>query len=120
MNTFTAGSLKGVAALALTALVSATTSLPALADHDRGWHGHSDYRGGYRGGYRQDCCYRGHDNHGGLIVGALLGAAVGAAIIGSTAQPAYAPPPAVVYSEPPPPPPPGVVYYPNSYPAPGY
>ncbi|MGA7181369.1 MAG: hypothetical protein WBX11_17540 [Thiobacillaceae bacterium] len=94
---------------------------PAYQGGYRGGHGdnrggHGGYRGGH-GGYRGgggDNRDGGGDDHGGLLIGALLGAFVGAALVGAQS------PPAVVYSAPPPPPPPGVdYYYPNSYP-PGY
>ncbi|WP_157015980.1 hypothetical protein [Pseudomonas batumici] len=97
------------------AIAVSASVLPAQAEHDhyREGHGrpvyHRDYRGGH-GDYRGDRGdYRGGgDDLGGIIAGALLGAAVAGAL---------RPPPAVIYREAPPPPPPGVRYY---YPPPGY
>ncbi len=122
-------------AVAVVAVACVTSGLPVQAqDRHGGGHEQPAYHGGYRdghggyrdghGGYRDGHGgYRdghgdnrgggGGDDRGGLLVGALLGAFLGAALVGAQ------PPPAVVYSAPPPPPPPGVDYYPNSYP-PGY
>ncbi|MGO9443536.1 MAG: hypothetical protein ACLPXB_02030 [Thiobacillaceae bacterium] len=100
-------------AVAVIAVAAVASGLPVQAqDRHGGGHEQPAYHGGYRGGHGG---YRGgHDGDGGgLLVGALLGAVVGAAIVGAQ------PPPPVVYYAPPPPPPPGVEYYPNSYP-PGY
>lgn len=77
--------------------------LPALAQYHR--HEPPPRYDRYHG---YDRHYRGHDDTGAVVAGALLGVAAGAAIVGaSTPQP----PPTVVYTSPPPPPPPGVVYY---------
>lgn len=108
---------------AAVAVIAAASGMPAQAE---GPHGGGYQRPAYQGGYRSDHRDRrvghrdyrggGGDEHdgGGLLVGALLGAVVGAALVGT-----MQPPPAVVYSAPPPPPPPGVDYYPDNYP-PGY
>ena len=108
---------------AVVAVVAAASWMPAQAKNPhRGGHEQPAYQGGYRSDHRD---YRGYQGDyrggrdddrdgGGVLVGALLGAVVGAALVG-----AMQPPPAVVYSAPPPPPPPGVDYYPDNYP-PGY
>jgi len=87
---------------------------PAHYDHDRydqrnryEHYDRDDQRNRYEH-YDRDDRYRGHDNSGAIIAGALLGVAAGAVIVGSTAP---QPPPTVVYTSPPPPTPPGVVYY---------
>lgn len=86
----------------------AASALPTQAqnDHYREGHGRPAYHRDYRGGHGD---YRGGGGDlGGIIAGALLGAAVAGSM---------RPPPAVIYREAPPPPPPGARYY---YPPPGY
>lgn len=96
--------------------IAVTVALAAEAQYrpDGGDHGRPPAHGGYHGGqgnyHGGGGSYHGGGGSGGLLVGALLGAVAGAAVVG-----AMQPPPAVVYSSPPPPPPPGAVYYPNNY-----
>jgi hypothetical protein len=98
-----------------TLLIAAPVALGMLAapaahaewrGHGGGWGPHQGW--GYHGGY-------GHRDYGLPLVGALLGAAVVGGIIAS--QPAYTPPPAY-YAPPPayyPPPAYAPAYYPQQY-----
>jgi hypothetical protein len=95
-------------ALAVAALlVASTAALPMAASahgwhdrgwhggghYDRGWHGRGDYDRGWRGGYRYD---RGHWSGGRWIAGAI----VTGAVIGLVDNALNPPPRTVVYEQP--------------------
>ena len=100
------------AAVALVAATSLSLAAPVFADgrrhhDDRGWnwsdrrHDDRGYGGGY--GYAPPR-YHNHDRHDddGLAAVAIIGGVLlGAALLSSASQPAYAPPPQNIYAPPP-------------------